>query len=116
MDVPRTPTIAYKKADWQTIATLLQCFHMKLSEPIGNNMWSGFFVRVALGCYFVGTGLTTLDRLQAFEQEIRGMNVLPPHLATLYAISLPYLQVGCGSLLVLGIWTTAAAVVSAALL
>lgn len=89
---------------------------MKLSEPIGNNMWAGFFVRLALGGYLIGAGLTTLDNLAAFIQEIQKLNLFPGHLATLYAISLPYLEVACGALLVVGIWTTAAAIIAAAVL
>lgn len=88
---------------------------MKLSEPIGNQAWAPFFIRVALGSWLVLAGLAKLDDLPGFVQQVKQLKILPDHLATLYALSLPYLEVAIGSLLVVGIWSTLSAILASLL-
>lgn len=89
---------------------------MKLNEPIGNPLYAPFFVRVTLGAYFVLAGFAKLEDLPSFIAEVQGFNMLPSHLATLFAILLPYLEIIAGALLVLGMWTTLAAMITSMLL
>lgn len=80
-----------------------------MNEPIGNPIWGPFFIRVALGAYFLLAGLAKLDNIQGFIQEVQSFNILSPHMSTLYGILLPYVEIAGGTLLILGIWTTLAA-------
>lgn len=90
-------------------------YAMKMNEPIGDVEYGPFFVRVGLGAYFILTGLKKLDNLQLFLEGVRGFKAFPDHLATLYGILVPYLEVGSGILLVLGIWATLGSIVSSLL-
>lgn len=89
---------------------------MKMTEPIGSSLYAPVFIRCTLGLYFVLAGLAKLDNLPGFISEIQSFHILPQHLATLYAIMLPYLEVGAGALLVLGAWTTLAALATSLIL
>ena len=89
---------------------------MKLSEPIGNAMWGALFLRLTLGGLFIIAGLKKLDDPVGFIQVVQSYNVLPHRGANLYAILLPYLEIGCGTLLVAGFWTTLGALIASALL
>ena len=79
---------------------------MKLSQPIGNGLYAPLIIRVALGSYFILAGRMKIDGLPAFVEVVRKYNVLPDHLATLYATLLPFL----------GIWTTLAAMLTSLML
>lgn len=61
-------------------------------------------------------GLAKLEDVPGFVKEVRALNILPDHLAALYALALPYLEIGVGSLLVVGIWSTLSAIIAAALI
>ena len=89
---------------------------MKLSEPIGNPNYAPLFIRIALGIYFVLAGLAKFEHLQQFIAEVQSFELAPEHVSTLFAILLPYVEVAAGGLLVLGMWTTLAAVVTTFLL
>ncbi|MBN8548039.1 MAG: DoxX family protein [Deltaproteobacteria bacterium] len=89
---------------------------MKMNEPIGNPIYAPFFVRVSLGIYFVLAGFSKLENIPGFVHEVQGHHILPEHAATLYAILLPYAEMATGSLLVVGIWTTLAAMLSSLML
>src|SRR5690606_16303972 len=89
---------------------------MKLNEPIGNPIYGPLLIRITLGVYFVLAGFAKLDNIPGFIKEVQNFNVLPAHFATLYAILLPYAEMGAGALLILGIWTTLAAVLSSLML
>ncbi|RIL03069.1 MAG: hypothetical protein DCC75_13060 [Proteobacteria bacterium] len=78
----------------------------KISDPIGKAMYGPLFARLALGAYFVFAGLTKLHNPNGFVMMVRSYNILPEPLATLYGIGLPYLEIGAGGLLVIGLWTT----------
>lgn len=89
---------------------------IKLHEPVGNALYAGLFVRVPLGLYFILAGLMKLKDQSAFIAVVREYKVLPEPLSTLYAILLPYVEVGAGAMLILGIWTTLAAIVTGLML
>ena len=83
---------------------------------IGNSAYGPLFVRVALGGYFVLAGLTKLENPQGFIEEIQAMRLLPNTMSTLYGILLPYFEIVAGGLLIVGLWTTLAAVFAALML
>lgn len=89
---------------------------MKMNEPIGNPIYGPLLIRLTLGLYFVLAGFAKLDNIPGFIKEVQGFHILPDHFATLYAILLPYAEMGAGLLLVIGIWTTLAAVLSSLML
>ncbi len=89
---------------------------MKLTEPLGNSLYAPLFIRCSLGAYFVMAGLAILDNLNGFILEVQSFKLLPDHMATLYAILLPYLEIGCGILLILGMWTTLGGLIASVLL
>lgn len=89
---------------------------MKMNEPCGNPIYAPFFVRISLGGYFLLAGLMKINHIPAFIKEVQAFHILPAHLATLYAIMLPYAEVVVGTMLLLGSWTTLAAILSSLML
>lgn len=89
---------------------------MKMNEPLGNAIYGPMLIRLALGAYFVLAGLKKLHNQAQFIAEVQKFGILPAQLSTLYAVLLPYLEIGAGALLLIGIWTTLAALVTSALL
>lgn len=90
---------------------------MKMNEPIGNGLYGPLFIRVTLGAYFVVAGMLKLDQAPgAFIEEVRQFGILKEPLLTLYATLLPYLEVMAGGLMILGFFTTLAALTSSLLL
>lgn len=89
---------------------------MKMNEPIGNPMYGPIVIRLTLGAYFIAAGFLKLDNPTAFVQEVQKFAILPEPLATLYGILLPYAEILAGGLLLLGLWTTLAAILSCLML
>lgn len=89
---------------------------MHFGRPLWNQDLAGLFVRVPLGGYFFLIGQHTLSDMDSFVANVKRMGVLPDQLATLYAVLLPYLEVSIGILLMVGMWTTLAAILSTVLL
>ena len=89
---------------------------IKMNQPLGNPLFAPFFVRISIGGYFLLAGLMKIQNIPAFIQEVRAFNLLPNHLATLYSIILPYAEILVGTLLIVGIWTTFAAILSSLML
>lgn len=89
---------------------------MKMHQPLGNPIYGPFLVRISIGGYFLLAGLMKLDNIPSFVKEVRSFDILPAHLATLYGILLPYTEVAVGILLLIGIWTTGAAIMASLLL
>lgn len=85
---------------------------MKLHEPLGPPVWAAFFVRVSLGYYLFIQGYAHLTKVQEIVDKVKGFNMIPEHLAQLYGSLLPFLAVASGIMLILGFWTTLAALVS----
>ena len=89
---------------------------MKLHQPVGNPIYAPLLVRISIGGYFILAGLMKLNNIPHFVQEVQAFHILPPHLAMVYGILLPYTEIAVGSLLVLGIWTTLAAILASLML
>jgi len=89
---------------------------MTLNRPIWHPGLAGLLVRVPLGLYFLSAGLVTLNNLNSFIEGVKQIGFLPDKAATLYGVLLPYLEIGTGVLLVVGLWTTVSAIVAAAML
>ncbi len=89
---------------------------MKFHEPMGNALYAGLFVRVPLGLYFVLAGLMKIKDADAFIAIVQQYKIIPEPLATLYGILLPYIEVGVGTMLILGSWTTLAAILCSLML
>lgn len=89
---------------------------MKMNEPIGSSLFAPLLVRVPLGAYFLMAGMSKLSNISGFITEIKRFNIVSEHVAALYGTLLPYLEVGVGGFLLLGIWTTLASLVAALLL
>jgi uncharacterized membrane protein YphA (DoxX/SURF4 family) len=87
---------------------------MKMSQPLGNELYGPLFVRCALGLYLLVAGLAKLTNLEGFIEVVKAYNILTGQAVMLYAVLVPFLEVGCGALLVIGMWTTLASIVSAA--
>ena len=88
----------------------------KASEPIGNSLFGPFFVRISLGAYFVLAGLTKMDHIDAFVQQVKAFGVLSNAFATAYGGVLPYMELIAGVLLISGFMTTVASVLASVLL
>lgn len=79
---------------------------IKMGEPIGSAGFGPFFARLGLGAYFLLAGLSKLQVLSAFIQQVKSFSVLPENVSWLYGVLLPYLEVFVGGCLLLGLWTT----------
>ncbi len=88
---------------------------MKLSEPIGNPAWGAFFVRVAVGIFFVLKGLHDVDHAPLVIQTVGILKNLSHNGITLIGILIPYLEIIGGALLVLGFWTVIGAYMASAI-
>ena len=89
---------------------------MKMNQPIGNALYAPVFVRITLGAYFILAGLMKLDHPEALIDEIRKFGILKEPLLSLYGILLPYFEITSGLMLVLGIFTTLAAIFTSLML
>jgi len=87
--------------------------NLKMSEPIGHGAYAPLFLRIALGAYFLMAGWLKVSHLDDFIQVIKGFNMLPGDLANVYGSLLPYMELAAGGFLVLGLWTTLAAMLAA---
>lgn len=89
---------------------------MAMNRPIWSPSLAGTFVRIPIGLYFVLTGLVKLKDISTFIATVKALGILPDQAATLFAGLLPYIEIVMGSFLVVGVWTTLAAVVTSFLL
>jgi uncharacterized membrane protein YphA (DoxX/SURF4 family) len=89
---------------------------MKMNEPIGNPIWGPLIIRLTLGAYFVLAGWAKLGNAAGFIKEVHSFGILPGQAATLYGILLPYFELAAGVLLIVGIWTTLAAMLTSLML
>lgn len=77
--------------------------------------------RLILGALFVFAAYVKLSMPQEFIESVRAFKIfdgkpLPDHLATLATFALPWTEMACGILLILGLWTRSAALILASLL
>lgn len=79
---------------------------MNLDKPIGDSSYGPMFLRLALGAFFVFSGLAKVDEPSVLISQVKGAEVFADKWATVYAILLPYLEIAGGGLLIAGFWTT----------
>ena len=89
---------------------------IKINQPIGPSVWAPFLIRLALGAYFIMAGLGKLEVLSAFIEQVKTFGILPANVSALYATLLPYIEVGIGSMMILGLWTTLTGILSGLLI
>lgn len=89
---------------------------MKLNQPMGKQEYAAIFVRIPLGLYFIMAGLLKLNDVNVFIEVVKSYQILSGNAATLAGILIPYLEIGIGGLLILGLWTTLAGIVAGAML
>ncbi len=73
-------------------------------------------LRLLLGAYFVYASLDKIADPAAFARTVYQWQVLPPVPANLLAVTLPWVEILAGGLLILGVWRKEAALVIAFLL
>ena len=69
--------------------------------------WPLLVMRLALGCIFVTMGVAKIGDPVAFLKSVRIYDMLPetpPYYLNATAVILPWLEVFCGTALILGVW------------
>lgn len=69
--------------------------------------------RVVVAAVMVLAGIVKISDPQQFAFSVKAFKILPDHLAVLATFVFPWLEVLCGVLMLLGLWTRAAALVAA---
>ncbi|MEM1330520.1 MAG: MauE/DoxX family redox-associated membrane protein [Planctomycetota bacterium] len=75
--------------------------------------------RLIAGGLFIAAAVIKLTDLQSFAFSVKGFQIFPDsaeHLTMLATFAFPWLELICGAMLVLGLWTRAAALVTVLLL
>ena len=70
-----------------------------LTHPI-----TAFVLRIVLGCVFIYASLDKINHPDLFAEAVYNYQLLPEITVNLVALSLPWLELLSGSLLVLGVW------------
>ena len=65
---------------------------------------TAFVLRIVLGCVFIYASLDKIRHPDLFAEAVYNYQLLPEMTVNLVAISLPWLELLSGSLLVLGVW------------
>lgn len=68
--------------------------------------------RLGLGGMMVFAAYNKLSNPQEFAFSVKAFKILPDHLAILATFVFPWMELICGTLLIAGLWTRAAALVS----
>ena len=79
------------------------------NDKIGLRTWlthptTAFVLRVVLGCIFIYASLDKIRHPALFAEAVYNYQLLPDVTVNLVAISLPWLELLSGSMLVLGLW------------
>lgn len=74
--------------------------------------WFTLIVRVALGALLVGAGVMKFTSGWSFSELIANYRLLPAAGNQIVAVILPWCEISAGLLLIFGIWTRAAAMLS----
>ena len=72
--------------------------------------------RCVVGAVFIWSGIIKIAAPLQFAQDVANYRIFPPSLSLLIALVLPWIEVLCGLLLVLGLWSRAAALLLSGLL
>jgi len=86
------------------------------TKPLFPNHYGPLFLRVSLGAYFLMAGLSKLDWIPKFTDQVIKFNILPTQIAQLYAMLLPYTEIMVGTLLIIGMLTRLTCYIGGALL
>lgn len=86
------------------------------TDPAGRGGLFALVLRVFLGGLFIFAAGMKLRDPQVFVQAVMAFKILPDHLAVLATFAVPWVEMIAGVLLVLGLWTRAAALVVSVLL
>lgn len=78
--------------------------------------WAGLAVRLGAGAIWLVAGAAKLADLQHFHAQVNAYDVLPASLATVFAYTLPLLEVAVGLYLLVGLLVRPAAIVSCLLM
>jgi uncharacterized membrane protein YphA (DoxX/SURF4 family) len=89
---------------------------MKILRNLISHPLFVLFLRVALGLVFIVASLDKIENPGQFAQNIANYRLLPYEFIYGVAIILPWLEIMTGSLLVLGIWTRASALLTLSML
>ncbi len=85
---------------------------MWASKPIGSIAWAGFLLRLSLGFHMILAGVWSIDDFQRFSAHMAQLTGFMGQLTQLYAAVAPFVLITVGGLLLLGLWTVAAALVA----
>ena len=66
-----------------------------------------FILRLALGGIFIAAGIPKIVNPAAFATDIGNYRILPHEWINLLAITLPWIEVAAGLLLIIGVWKRA---------
>ncbi|MBY0402753.1 MAG: DoxX family membrane protein [Cyanobacteria bacterium] len=72
-------------------------------------------VRVGLGVIFLSSGWEKLNQLDAFYKAAQNYKILPPEITHFYSVMVPWLEIGLGAYLILGLFLRVTSWLSAAL-
>ena len=85
---------------------------MTTNKPIMDSGYAPMMIRIILSLYFLVVGYVTLNNQHLFIQAVEQLQAYPYRFTTLYAAILPYLELGAGILLFIGLWTNIAAIIA----
>lgn len=89
---------------------------MKILRKLISHPLFLLFLRVALGLVFIVASLDKIENPGQFARNIANYRLLPYEFTDGVAIVLPWLEITTGSLLVLGVWTRANALLAGSML
>jgi putative oxidoreductase len=75
----------------------------QLAKGLGHPLFVSL-LRIALGVVFIAASLDKIQNPQSFADNIANYRVMPYQLVNLVAVTLPWVEIVTGSLLVTGIW------------
>jgi|GEM_PF-855154 len=85
---------------------------IKFSEPLGDPNYGPLLIRLTIGVYFIQAAIEKLNSHRVFLEAVKEYGELKESMATLIGAVLPYLEFVTGVLLILGMWTTLAALLA----
>jgi uncharacterized membrane protein YphA (DoxX/SURF4 family) len=80
-------------------------------NTILRNPWLGLVSRLVVGGVFIYASLDKVLHPEAFARIVFNYHLVPAPLINLAAITLPWVELGVGLFLVLGIWTRASGLI-----
>jgi len=78
--------------------------------------WIGLAIRVVAAAIWLVAGVAKVADLAHFHDQVRAYDVLPHALVGPFAYALPFLEVGLGLYLLVGLWIRPVAIVACALM